>query len=168
MAFGPSKRLKWRSTIILGSYPNQNGPTNFAEEPHLLTVGQGCHVRRDISRRWSIQIAQHNDRELVIGVVRQLSVEAFDPAPVIDQLVSLHRAHAEAARIVVLKRRGHLFERRRREDLSAEKSLLPPQQVFSGGIERTGGKRDAHVNEARVLGPVRTGGVSRRAVRDDG
>src|SRR5271157_3084670 len=33
MAFGPSKRLKWRSTIILGSYPNQNGPTNFAEEP---------------------------------------------------------------------------------------------------------------------------------------
>ena len=35
MAFGPSKRLKWRSTIILGSYPNQNGPTNFAEEPNI-------------------------------------------------------------------------------------------------------------------------------------
>src|SRR5271157_1144634 len=38
MAFGPSKRLKWRSTIILGSYPNQNGPTNFAEEPKSIQV----------------------------------------------------------------------------------------------------------------------------------
>src|SRR5487761_1258192 len=64
MAFEPSKRLKWRSTIALGRYQNQNGPTNFAEEPRPLTVsfslqreylprtsGKGCAEFGSIANR---------------------------------------------------------------------------------------------------------------------
>ena len=36
MASGLSKQLKSRSTILLETYPNQNGPTNSAKEPKIL------------------------------------------------------------------------------------------------------------------------------------
>src|SRR6516162_2823570 len=47
MASGLSKQLKSRSTILLETYPNRNGPTNSAKEPNKERIGVDTHFGKE-------------------------------------------------------------------------------------------------------------------------
>ena len=88
---------------------------SLRREDNFFAVGQGRQFSRDFAWGPSIQIAQHNDRQLVFRVVRQLSIEALNPTPMLDNLATIHGTHIEPERVVVLEWRRHLLERRRRK-----------------------------------------------------
>src|SRR5437016_14631507 len=58
----------------------------------------------------SIEIAQHDDGELAIGIVGQLGVEPLDATAVLDDRVPVRRPHSEAVAIIVLERCGHFLQ----------------------------------------------------------
>ena len=52
--------------------------------------------------RWKIDISQHNDGHLVVGIVREISIEAVDSSGVLDHLVLVRDSDKQAESVVVL------------------------------------------------------------------
>src|SRR5436309_1306991 len=73
-----------------------------------------------INWRRSVDIREDDYRELVVGIVGQHRIEAFDSASVRNFFVAINGAYAQAKSVVVFEWRGHLLQRSGRKQLSSE------------------------------------------------
>src|SRR5688572_8375147 len=120
-----------------------------------LTVGQGRVFFRNKGGIAPIQIVQDHDGNVVIRIVGERSVEALDPAAVVDSLARILspnclRLDPYSKSIVVFERGGHFLKGPGGEHLPAEQPPFPLQQILDRGVDPTRGMDAAHLNEICV------------------
>jgi hypothetical protein len=120
--------------------------------------GAGVHV---------LDVGEDDDRRARLVPAREVGVEALDAAAVRDVAEAPVLAHADAVGVAVFERRGHRFERLRREEFAAVERLIPEVEVFDGRVERAGPVRDAHVYEVGVVESAVAQHVAGGAARQD-
>jgi hypothetical protein len=72
-------------------------------------MSDGGQFTGNVPRRSAVDVAQHHNRQFVVGIVRQFRIEAFDAAAVFDHLVPARGLHLQAERIVRFEWRRHLL-----------------------------------------------------------
>eukprot|EP01136_Pigoraptor_vietnamica_P017896 Opistho-1_new@63683 len=139
----------------------------FARQNYPAAPRQREHRLAQPAGRVAVEIGEHDDGELAIGIIAQPDIEPVDSAAVRDGGAAVGRDDGDAQRIVVLERRQIRLERVRLEQLAAEQAALPFKQVVGRRIECTRTLGNRHGDIVGVDHALGRGAVARRAARND-